>query len=85
MAASAGGNWPTAQQHFDTALRQADEVPFRSEQAEARRWYARMLLNRNEPGDRDKARTLLGKATEMYRTIGMPKHLELVEKMSAAL
>ncbi len=46
-----------------------------------RRWYARMLLERNAPGDRDKARTLLGEATEMYRTIGMPKHLEMVEGM----
>ncbi len=44
-----------------------------------------MLLDRNAPGDRDKARTLLGEATEMYRTIGMPKHLEMTEKMSEAL
>ena len=50
-----------------------------------RRWYAWMLLDRDASGDRDKARTLLGEATEMYQTIGMPKHLEMVEKMSAAL
>ena len=42
-----------------------------------------MLLDRNQDGDRDKAQTLLGEATEMYRRIGMPKHLEMVEKMSA--
>ena len=31
------------------------------------------------PGDRDKARTLLGEAIEMYEQIGMPKHLEMAE------
>ena len=85
MAASAGGNWPTAQRHFDTALLQAEKIPFRSEQAEARRWYSRMLLNRHEPGDQDRARTLLGEASEIYRAIGMPKHIEMTEKMSADL
>ena len=44
-----------------------------------------MLIDRNAPGDRDKARTLLSEAVEMYRTIGMPKHLEMVAKMSAGL
>ena len=33
-----------------------------------------MLLDRNAPGDRDKARTLLGEAIEMYQQIGMPRH-----------
>lgn len=42
-----------------------------------------MLLDRNAPGDRDKARTLLAEAAKMYHTLGMPKHLELVEQMSA--
>ena len=44
-----------------------------------------MLVGGDEPGDRDEARALLGEATEMYRTVGMPKHLEMVEKTSAAL
>ena len=85
IAASCGGQWDAAQEHFETALRQAHELPHRIAQPETRRWYAQMLLDRNSPGDREKARTLLGEATEMYRTIGMPKHLEMVEKMSAAL
>ena len=40
-----------------------------------------MLLDRDGPGDREKARTLLGEAIELYRTIGMPKHVEIAEKM----
>ena len=85
IAAAAGGQWEQAETHYQTALSQAHEIPFRSEQPEVRRWYARMLLDRNIPGDRDKARTLIGEATEMYQTIGMPKHLEMVEAMSAEL
>ena len=44
-----------------------------------------MLVDRNASGDRDKARTLLGEAVEMYRTIGMPKHLEMAERMLGAI
>ena len=85
IAASCGEQWDKAQEHFETALRQAHELPHKIAQPEVRRWYAQMLLDRNAPGDRDKARTMLGEATGMYRTIGMPKHLEMVEKMSEAL
>ena len=46
-------------------------------QPETRRWYAQMLIDRDVAGDRDKARTLLGEAVELYRTIGMPMHLEM--------
>ena len=85
IAAAAGGRWEQAETHYQTALKQAPEIPFRSEQAEVRRWYAQMLLDRTAPGDCDKARTLLGEATGMHQTIGMPKHLEMVEKMSGVL
>ena len=85
MAAAAASQWAEAEDHYQTALRQAHEIPFRTEQPEVRRWYAQMLLDRNAPGDSDKARALLGEATEMYQNIGMPKHVEMVEKMSAAL
>ena len=83
LAAAAGEHWDQAETHYRTALSQAHEIPFRSQEPEVRRWYAQMLLDRGASGDRDKARTLLGEATEMYRTIGMPKHLEMVEKTSA--
>ena len=85
IAAGAGEQWDVAQAHFETALRQAHDLPHKTARPEVRRWYAQMLLDRNGAGDRDKARPLLGEATEMYQTIGMPKHLEMVEKMSAEL
>ena len=81
IAAGAGEQWDVAQAHFETALRQAHDLPHKTARPEVRRWYAQMLLDRNGAGDRDKARTLLGEAVEMYRTLGMPKHLEMAERM----
>ena len=52
-------------------------------QPEARRWHAWMLLDRDGPGDRDRAHALLGEAIERYRTIGMPKHVEIAGRMLA--
>ena len=81
IAASAGGNWTQAEDHFRTALRRTEELPHIIEQPEVRRFYARMLLDRNSPGDRDKARQLLTEAIEIYRRLGMPKHIEMAEAL----
>jgi tetratricopeptide (TPR) repeat protein len=81
MAAAAGGQWEKAERHYQTALRQAHELPVVMEQPEVRRWYTRMLIDRNAPGDRDKARELLTEAIAMYRRIGMPKHIEMAEAL----
>ena len=81
VSAACGKQWEAAQQHFETALRQASDIPHRIAQPESRRWYAWMLLDRDAPGDRDRAQTLLSEAIEMYQTIGMPKHVEIAERM----
>jgi tetratricopeptide (TPR) repeat protein len=89
MAAAAAGQWDRAEEHYQTALRQAHELPVVMEQPEVRRWYARMLIDRDAPGDpstgsgrdRDKARELLMEAIAMYRRIGMPKHIEMAEAL----
>ena len=44
-----------------------------------------MLLDRNAAGDRDKVRTILGEAIEMYEQIGMPRHVELARGMLKAM
>ena len=59
----------------------AHEIPVVIGQPETRRWYARMLIDRDEPGDRDKAHELLTEAVAMYNEIGMPKHVEMAEAM----
>jgi tetratricopeptide (TPR) repeat protein len=53
MAAAAGGQWEKAEEHYETALRQAHEIP--------------TVIDRDAPGDRDKARELLTEAIAMYR------------------
>ena len=81
IAAAAGGEWEKSVEHYEAVLRLAYELPFKMEQPEVRRWYARMLIDRNSPGDRDKARELLTEAIAMYREIGMPKHVEMAEAL----
>ena len=85
IAAACGQHWDAAQEHYETALKQAHDLPHKIAQPEVRRWYAQMLLDRNAPGDRDKARMLLGEAIDQYRTIGMPKHLAMAEGMLGRL
>jgi tetratricopeptide (TPR) repeat protein len=84
IGAAAGGEWDTAEAHFRTALRQAEELPFVIEGAETRRWYARMLLERNAAGNRDRARSLLEEAIAVYRRVGMPRHEELARALLLA-
>lgn len=85
MAAAAGREWEKAEEHYEPALRQAHELPVVIEQPEVRRWYARMLIDRNAPGDRDKAFRLLTEAIDMYRQIGMPKHVDMAEALLSEL
>jgi hypothetical protein len=77
MAASAAQHWEAAEDHFQTALHQAEAIPHCLEQAEIRRFLAMMLMDRATPGDREKAQTLLRGALESYTQIGMPRHIEM--------
>jgi len=85
MAAAAGEHWGKAEEHYQTALRQAHELPYIVQQPEVRRWYARMLIDRDGPGDREKAHELLMEAIAMYRRIGMPKHVEMADALLSQL
>jgi tetratricopeptide (TPR) repeat protein len=85
MAAAAGEQWEKAEEHYKEALRLAHELPVVIEQPEVRRWYARMLIERDAPGDREKARQLLTEAIAMYGRIGMPKHVEMVDALLSQL
>jgi hypothetical protein len=81
IAAAAGRAWPDAEKHFENARRTADAMPHRVEQPEVRRWYARMLLDRDAPGDRERARSLLAEARTAYEAIGMSKHVAMVDEL----
>lgn len=81
IAAALDEHWDKAEQHLSFALKQADELPYRTEQPEVRRWYAWMLLHRDQPGDQEKAQAFLTEAVEMYNEMGMAKHVEIAEAM----
>jgi class 3 adenylate cyclase/tetratricopeptide (TPR) repeat protein len=81
ISAAAGRRWDKAEEHYQTALQQAHDLPHRLEQPEVRRFYATMLLERNGPGDGAKAQELLSDAVAMYRELGMPKHVDMAQAL----
>ena len=40
-----------------------------------------MLMDRAVPGDRETAQTLLNRALESYERIGMPRHVEMTQRL----
>jgi tetratricopeptide (TPR) repeat protein len=85
IAAACAGDWSAAEEHYLTAIHQADTAPYRPAQPMAREWYALMLLDRNGPGDAAKARGLLSEALAMYESLEMPFHANRTSAKLAAL
>ena len=85
IAAAAGRQWSEAEAHFAAAIEIAPRFPGQHEVADARRYVAAMLIDRAEPGDADRAREHLEAASDIYRSIGMIRHLELAEAMLKSL
>ncbi|MFY9615692.1 MAG: AAA family ATPase [Candidatus Dormiibacterota bacterium] len=83
VAWAAAKQWDVAQRHFDAAMAQAEVMPHRVEQADIRRFRARMLRARNQPGDAAAADALLEEAAAIYRELDMPRHLRLLEAAAA--
>jgi hypothetical protein len=81
MAAAAGGRWEAAERHFAIAQEHAKRMHNRLEQTELRGLRARMLLDRDGPGDRARAAELLGKALEDYGRFGIPSYAAEMERM----
>ncbi|HEV3109381.1 MAG TPA: hypothetical protein VGY99_02720 [Candidatus Binataceae bacterium] len=81
IAAAAARQWESAEDHFQIAMRQAESFPHMLEQTEMPRFHAMMLINRAGPGDREKARALLGEALASYTRIGMPRHIEIARRL----
>jgi hypothetical protein len=81
IAGAAAHQWEAAEDHFQTALRQAESIPHCLEQAEIRRFHAMMLIDRAAPGDRERAHELLSEARKTYTLIGMPRHVEMTQTL----
>jgi tetratricopeptide (TPR) repeat protein len=81
IAAACAGKWDAAEEHFETAAKQAEEVPHIMGAFDNRRWYAWALLRHDAPGDRDRARGLLEEALAGYQKLEAP----LFEKIATEL
>jgi hypothetical protein len=81
IAAAAARQWDAAEEHFQIAMQQAESFPYLLEKAEIRRFHAMMLMDRAAQGDREKTQTLLSEALGTYTQIGMPRHIEMTQKL----
>ena len=83
LAAAAACDWDDAERHFDIASRQAERLPHQLELAEVGRFQAAMLLRRGGTHQREQAAQLVRKAADVYRRMGMPRHVEISERLLA--
>lgn len=77
IAAAAGEQWDLADAHFQTALRQAAELPHPIEAAHTGRWYGRMLVERGRDADRERAAAVLAAAVDTYDRLCIVRHRDL--------
>jgi class 3 adenylate cyclase/tetratricopeptide (TPR) repeat protein len=76
IAAAAARDWDAAERHLATALATAEALGNRIEQVDLGFWRARMLLDRDGPGDREAAAALAAEVAGRYRELGLPRHAE---------
>lgn len=71
LAAAVSEHWGDAESHFEYALAANERINARPWVALTQRDYARMLLQRDSPGDTEKAKRLLSNALAIYRDLGV--------------
>ena len=81
IAASAGGHYDAAEEHFRSAMRDAESFPDLLEQAEIRRFHAMMLIDRGSTADPEEGKSLLEQGLRSYDEMGMPRHREMTRAL----
>ncbi len=81
LAAAAARQWEEAEHHFGIAREVAAQMSNRVELADLSRLYARMLLDRGDTGDHERAAEMLQEALSAYRTFGMPAYAAEAERL----
>jgi DNA-binding SARP family transcriptional activator len=82
VAATACGRLEDAERHFHEALAMNERIGARPWLARTQEDYADMLLERDEPGDRERADGLLEQALSIYRELGMKSYAARASAMS---
>jgi hypothetical protein len=80
IAAHAAGLHDRARDHFETAIRQADELPHRLLQPTARYWYGRLLVDDPHAAEQARGRALIEAAVTDFRSLEMVAYANLAEQ-----
>jgi tetratricopeptide (TPR) repeat protein len=80
IAAHAAGLRDRARDHFETAIRQADELPHRLLQPTARYWYGRLLVDDPHPAEQARGRAMIAAAATDFRSLEMVTYANLAEQ-----
>ena len=84
LAADAAGLADQSRKHFETALRQAQDLPVRILQPVVLDWYGRALSAAADTADRSRGRAMVETALNDFRTLGMALHADLAEQFLRA-
>jgi tetratricopeptide (TPR) repeat protein len=80
LSAGAVGLGDKAREHFETALRQAHDVPLRILQPSVLYWYGRSLATATDGAERARGRAMVEAALTDFRALGMVLHTGLAEQ-----
>jgi hypothetical protein len=80
LASAAAGLAEKSREHFETALRQAREVPVRIMEPTVEYWYGRALSSAADPAERARGRAMVEAALSGFRALGMVPHAGLAER-----
>ena len=84
LAADSAGLVDQSREHFETALRQAREVPIRLLQPTVLYWYGRTLSAGANTADRARGRAMVEAALTDFRSLEMVLHANLAERFLRA-
>jgi predicted ATPase len=85
ILATTTGRSEEAAGHFQNAIAMTARMDARPWLAHAQHDYARMLLERDKPGDRESARDLLGGCVAAFRELGMDRWAEAAARLELRL
>ena len=80
LAAEAAGLVDRSREHFETALRQAREVPMRLVEPTVLYWYGRAISAAPDTADRARGRAMVEASVTGFRTYEMVLHTNLAER-----
>ncbi len=83
--ATCRGRWEEAEAHFTDALAPNERIGARPHAVRTRRCWAEMLLERDAPGDRERAAQLIAAGRSEAEQLGMARELELFERLTKSM